>query len=74
MSQRSRRFIVRLVPMLLAFGLSALILEAGSGVYLRASRGYDGEHLMNYRFDPYKIILLWGLTKIKGLQHVRPFQ
>lgn len=38
------------IPLVIVF----TILEAGSCVYLRATRGFDGEHLLQYAFDPYK--------------------
>ncbi len=70
MSQRSRRWMVRLVAILVTFGISAFILEVGSYAYLRTSRGYDGEHLMNYQFDPYKIIQLTpGFVDERGVYH-----
>lgn len=46
------------------------MLEVGSCVYLRAFEGYDGVHLMNYEFDPYKnIALVPGYRDTRGIQH-----
>lgn len=33
------------------------VLELTAALYLKAFRGYDGEHLLQYEFDPYKNIL-----------------
>ena len=52
----SRR--ARWLGWLLAGVLTLLLLELGSCAYLRVARGYDGQHLMNYQFDPYKIVRL----------------
>jgi hypothetical protein len=46
------------------------MLEVGSCVYLRAFEGYDGVHLMNYDFDPYKnIALVPGFRDTRGIEH-----
>jgi len=46
------------------------VLEAGSVVYLRIARGYDGEHLYQYVFDPYKNILPTPLyVDRRGIRH-----
>jgi lysophospholipase L1-like esterase len=34
-----------------------VVLELIAGLYLRVSRGYDGSHLYEFEFDPYKNIL-----------------
>lgn len=50
--------------MLFGFG------EVGSCFYLKATSGYDGEHLLNYRFDPYKIIELTpDFVDTRGKRH-----
>ncbi len=58
MHQNSKRWAFRLIALLITTVLCGIILELGSYHYLRATRGYDGVHLMNYQFDPYKIIQL----------------
>jgi hypothetical protein len=46
------------------------ILEAGSGVVLRVTQGYDGDHLLQYEFDPYKNILpTRGYRDLRGVVH-----
>jgi len=50
--------------------LLGLILETGACVYLKATRGYDGEHLMQYGFDPYKNMrLVPGYVDSRGIRH-----
>ncbi len=44
--------------LLLVAGVCFAILEIGAYAYLRAFRGYDGVHLLNYEFDPYKNLRL----------------
>lgn len=46
------------------------VLEAGSVVYLRIARGYDGEHLYQYVYDPYKNILPTpNYVDTRGIRH-----
>ncbi|HXJ34718.1 MAG TPA: hypothetical protein VMS22_11860 [Candidatus Eisenbacteria bacterium] len=46
------------------------LLEFSSYAYLRLFRGYDGEHLMNYEFDPYKSIRLTpNFRDTRGIAH-----
>ena len=60
----------RWLPPLIALAMTLALLEAGSYVYLRAFQGYDGEHLLNYRFDPYKNIALTpGYRDTRGITH-----
>lgn len=67
---RPRSPLVRWLPPLFALLMTLALLETGSCVYLRAFEGYDGEHLMNYRFDPYKNIALTpGYRDTRGIQH-----
>jgi hypothetical protein len=39
------------------FLLLAVLLEWGSRIYLKKTRGYDGDHLYQFVYDPYKAIL-----------------
>ena len=46
------------------------LLEFGAARYLRWSQGYDGEHLMQYRFDPYKNMHpMPNYRDIRGIEH-----
>jgi len=55
---------------LLIGGICLGILEAGAYAYLRAFRGYDGEHLLNYEFDPYKNLRLApNFRDTRGVRH-----
>jgi lysophospholipase L1-like esterase len=55
---------------LLAGVFTLLLLELGSCGYLRVARGYDGAHLMNYQFDPYKIVRLTpDYRDTRGIAH-----
>ena len=50
--------------------ITLLLLEVGSYFYLRAAFGYDGQHLMNYEFDPYKNIRPTpNYVDTRGIQH-----
>lgn len=57
------------------FGLLVLILlgaalEFGTRLYLRRSTGYDGEHLYQFDFDPYKNILPTpNYVDTRGVRH-----
>lgn len=44
----------RVLFWIVLLALLAIGLEVGAGYVLRFTQGYDGEHLMQYRFDPYK--------------------
>ncbi len=47
-----------------------LVLELIAGLYLRVTRGYDGEHLYEFEFDPYKNILpARNFVDTRGVQH-----
>lgn len=60
------RVLGTVVMLLAALG----VLELSSYVYLRAYEGYDGQHLMNYEFDDYKIIHPTpGYVNTKGVFH-----
>jgi lysophospholipase L1-like esterase len=46
------------------------VLQLGAYVYLRVARGYDGQHLMQYEFDPYKNILpTRNYVDTRGVRH-----
>lgn len=46
------------------------LLEAGTRFYLRATAGYDGEHLYQFAFDPYKNILPTpNYVDTRGVKH-----
>lgn len=57
------------------FGLVFLVLlfaalEFGTRLYLRAAKGYDGEHLYQFAFDPYKNILPTpNYVDTRGIKH-----
>ncbi|MBK6777959.1 MAG: SGNH/GDSL hydrolase family protein [Gemmatimonadetes bacterium] len=58
--------------MLAALGVLVLlgIAEGASRLYLRAAEGYDGAHLYQFRFDPYKNILpAPGYVDTRGIRH-----
>ncbi len=46
------------------------VLELAATWYLKAFRGYDGEHLLQYEFDPYKnIIPTRNFVDTRGIRH-----
>lgn len=50
--------------------LVAPLLEFGAARYLRWFQGYDGEHLMQYRFDPYKNMHpMPDYRDVRGIDH-----
>ena len=64
----SRRKIALLAIVLVAF--FAATLEFGARLYLRATRGYDGAHLYQFAFDPYKNILPSpNYVDTRGIRH-----
>jgi lysophospholipase L1-like esterase len=69
-SERKYRPLVKLVALLLAVALSGLTLEGAGYLYLRMFDGYDGNHLMNYQFDDYKVITPTpNYSNWKGIYH-----
>ncbi len=58
---------------LFLFGFLVLILglcEAGARLYLRLTAGYDGKHLYQFVFDPYKNILpAPNFVDTRGIRH-----
>lgn len=51
-------------------GAGAAILEGLAHLYLKLFRGYDGTHLIQYEFDPYKNILPTpNYVDTRGIQH-----
>jgi len=64
----SRRTV--LLAALAAVLLLGAMLELGTRLYLRATNGYDGEHLYQFAFDPYKNILPTpNYVDTRGVQH-----
>lgn len=62
----------RRVAFFYAIVLAVLVglFEIGANVVLRATHGYDGEHLLQYSFDPYKnIVPTPGYRDIRGVTH-----
>lgn len=48
----------------------AALLEGAAHFYLKAFRGYDGSHLIQYEFDPYKnIVPTPGYVDTRGIRH-----
>ena len=46
------------------------VLQLGAYAYLRVFRGYDGSHLMQYEFDPYKNVLpTRDYVDTRGVRH-----
>lgn len=55
---------------LIMFSLVIGVLQLSAYAYLRAFKGYDGRHLMQYEFDPYKNILpTRNYVDTRGVQH-----
>lgn len=51
-------------------GLVLVVLEGTSRLYLKLFRGFDGQHLLEYEFDPYKNILpTRNYRDTRGIQH-----
>jgi len=52
------------------FALVVGVLQLGAYAYLRQFNGYDGRHLMQYEFDPYKNILpTRNYVDTRGVRH-----
>ena len=50
--------------------MTGAALEIGAVVFLKLARGYDGKHLLQYSFDPYKNILPTpGYEDTRGVRH-----
>jgi lysophospholipase L1-like esterase len=55
---------------LILTGIVLAVLQLAAYAYLRVFRGYDGRHLMQYEYDPYKNILpTRGFVDTRGIQH-----
>jgi hypothetical protein len=68
-SSRPAHWKIALALLILLSVLFALC-EFGARVYLRATRGYDGKHLYQFAFDPYKNILPTpNYVDTRGVQH-----
>lgn len=60
----------RLLFSLILLGIVLAVGEGIASVYLRVTRGYDGEHLYQYDFDPYKNILpAPNYVDTRGIRH-----
>ena len=60
----------RLLFWAILVSISLAILEIAANVGLRAFRGYDGAHLYQYEFDPYKNILPTpNFVDTRGIKH-----
>lgn len=67
---RTPRRRVLLIAGLALLLLLAAALEFGTRAYLRIARGYDGEHLYQFDFDPYKNILpAPNYVDTRGIRH-----
>ncbi|HKG94777.1 MAG TPA: hypothetical protein VKA84_22880 [Gemmatimonadaceae bacterium] len=52
------------------FVLMAAVLEFSASTYLKLTRGYDGKHLYEFEFDPYKNILpARNFVDTRGVRH-----
>jgi hypothetical protein len=64
------RWQVKAIASVLMTIVCLAMLELSAYVYLRVFTGYDGEHLMSYRFDDYKNIQLTpGYRDTRGVAH-----
>jgi hypothetical protein len=62
----SKKLLFSLILGLVAFG----VLEFASVVYLKYTRGYDGEHFLHYRYDSYKNLHpAPGYVDTRGVSH-----
>ncbi|HWA59387.1 MAG TPA: hypothetical protein VG692_19190 [Gemmatimonadales bacterium] len=60
----------RLLFSLILLGIVLAVGEGIASVYLRVTRGYDGKHLYQYDFDPYKNILpAPNYVDTRGIRH-----
>ena len=60
----------KVVFSLILFVICFAVLEGASNVYLRVTRGYDGEHLIQYEFDAYKNLLpTRNFVDTRGIRH-----
>jgi hypothetical protein len=63
---RKKLWLFRLILLSLVLGVLQLFAYA----YLRLSRGYDGRHLMQYEYDPYKNVLpTRNYVDTRGIRH-----
>lgn len=55
---------------IVAIAVTAIALEWGARAYLRAKKGYDGKHLYQFGFDPYKNIAnTRGFVDTRGVRN-----
>jgi lysophospholipase L1-like esterase len=60
----------QLIFWLILIAMMLGVLQLCAYVYLRVARGYDGKHLMQYEFDPYKNILpTRNYVDTRGIRH-----
>jgi len=63
---RWKRWLFGLITLCLVLG----VLQLAAYAYLRVFRGYDGRHLMQYEYDPYKNILpTRNFVDTRGIRH-----
>lgn len=63
----TRKIVLFTTFLLLVF---AALLEGAASLYLRATKGYDGRHLLQYAYDPYKNILPTpNYVDTRGIRH-----
>jgi len=63
---RWKKWLFTIVTLLVVVG----VLQLSAYAYLRAFRGYDGKHLMQYEFDPYKNVLpTRNYVDTRGIRH-----
>src|SRR5688572_30800267 len=63
---RWKKVLFSLVMLVVVLG----VLQGAAYAYLRTFKGYDGRHLMQYEFDPYKNILpTRNYVDTRGVQH-----
>lgn len=69
-SSRHTSITIKVIGYLIILLFSFGILEIASYAYLRVVEGYDGEHLITYEFDDYKIITPTpNYDNAKGIHH-----
>jgi lysophospholipase L1-like esterase len=63
---RWKRVLFSVIVLLLVYG----VLEGAASLYLRMARGYDGTHLYEFDFDPYKNIApASNFVDVRGVRH-----
>ena len=63
---RWKRVLFTLITIVLVYA----VLDGAANIYLRATRGYDGKHLYEFDFDPYKNITpARNFVDTRGIRH-----